>query len=96
MDPTLLALLGGGGGGGGGGGKGGGGGGALSAVGGAIDTGFDIYKDLEQLKLARAQTANQERMNKFSRLMQLLESGQGMQDRLSNQNRLFALRNPGV
>lgn len=96
MDPQLLALLSGSQNGGGGGGGQGGGGGALGALGGAIDTGFDIYSTLQQLDVNRNQVRNQERMNKFSRLMQLLNSGQGMQDRLAGQNRLFALRNPGV
>lgn len=96
MDPALLALLGGGGGGGAAGGGAGGGGGLLSSVGGAVDTGFDIYSNLENLKINRAQVRNAERMNKFARLMKLMEAGTGMQDRLGNQNRLFALRNPGV
>jgi hypothetical protein len=93
MDPTLLALLGGGGG--GGGGKGGGGG-LLSGLGGLVDTGFDMYSTLQQLDLARRQARDKEQQQRFGRLMTLLNTGNGMEDRLSNQNRLFALRNPGV
>lgn len=66
------------------------------AAGGLVDSGWGIYNDLEQLKLARAQQAESSQQNRFGRLLSLLGSGQGMQDRLGNQNRLFALRNPGV
>lgn len=62
----------------------------------AVDSGFNIYQGLENLKVQRNQVRNNERMNKFSRLMKLLEAGQGSQDRLSGQQRLFALRNPGA
>lgn len=68
----------------------------LQGAGQVADKGWDIYTDLENLKVQRANVRNQERMNKFARLMQLLEAGTGQQDRLAGQNRLFALRNPGV
>lgn len=81
MDPaSLMALL----------GKG------APVVGGAVDQGWNIYKDLEQLKLARAAQRESSTQNRFGRLLNLLNSGQGMQDRLGGQGRLFALRNPGV
>lgn len=100
MDPTLLALFGNGGGDAGsaaaGAGSRGGGGGLLAGIGGAIDSGFDIYDKLQQLDLMRRNARDTEQQNKFARLMKLLDTGNSVEDRLSNQNRLFALRNPGV
>lgn len=68
----------------------------LEGAGKATDKGSDIYTGLQNLRLNRRAAAEDERMNRFRRLMELLSAGTDMQDRLSGQGRLFALRNPGV
>lgn len=65
-------------------------------VGGLIDSGWNMYTDLENLKINRANSREQRKSAQLGRLLNLLQSGQGMTDNLASRGRLYSLRNPGV